>query len=382
MAALVLGTGLWVFHFSVDGVPGPVLAGEYISGFADLEVVVGYAAPAAALATIAAIMIARVEDNRVGWILGGMAIWMVSTFLLTMFIYFFNSEGAPGWHFANWLGTWPFVVGVASGLVLMYFPDGELISPRWRTLPWVTVVGFAGWALSEASTSRLGLEGEIPNAYASARLEGIGNALALLILAAVIGTVASLVVRFRDSTPDARLQLKWVAVGGVLQLAVLLGLWMIDILTPGEFPASAAIAGSLSTLIVPITLSVAILRFRLYAIDRIVSRTASYAVLAALLAAGTFGVVIGTQALFGFSNDLVVAGTTLALVAVFNPVRRRLHRIMDQKFNRSAFDAERVTQALAARLQDTTSMDDLVSELESTLQATFAPTTIGIWIRR
>jgi hypothetical protein len=255
------------------------------------------------------------------------------------------------------------------------------LSPRWRLLPWLAVAGTVGWAISEASGPGLGLREELLNPLVNSERERIGDIISVLFFPAIAGTVASLIVRYRRSSPDIRLQIKWVGFGGVLQLAVLIGASAVDVVSRSDFPITAVLIGLLSMLIVPITLSVAILRFRLYAIDRLVSRTASYAVLVALLAGGTFGVVLGTQALFSFTSDLVVAGTTLALVAVFNPMRLRLHRTMDRRFNRRRFDAERVAEAFAARVGAADATDDLLVDLEAIVEKTIAPATFGIWIR-
>lgn len=381
LSALAIGLILWVVHLAVDGVPGPVLAGVYIAGAVDVAVLAVYIVAAGALTTIAAVMIGRVPENRIGWILGAMSVWMVSTFLVIMVLYFFHTHGQPGWDLANWLGTWTFVPTVPSSLVLILFPTGRLLSKRWRVVPWLAVLGTAGWALSEATGTGIGLREELTNPYSSPDLVRIADTVAVLLLPALVGTVASLVIRFRRSSPEARLQIKWVAFGGVLQVAVILLAWGTDVIRRSDFPVSVVLVGMLSMLIVPIALSVAILRYRLYAIDRLVSRTASYTLLAALVAGGSFGGVIGTQALLGFSNELAVAGTTLALFTLFNPVRRRLHSMMDRRFNRSRFDADRVAEAFAARVGAAAATDGLLVDLETTVRQTLAPASFGMWTR-
>lgn len=381
LSALAIGLILWVVHLAVDGVPGPVLAGVYIAGAVDVAVLAVYIVAAGALTTIAAVMIGRVPENRIGWILGAMSVWMVSTFLVIMVLYFFHTEGQPGWDLANWLGTWTFVPTVPSSLVLILFPTGRLLSKRWRVVPWLAVLGTVGWALSEATGMGLGLREELTNPFSSPDLVRIADTVAALLLPALVGTVASLVIRFRRSSPEARLQIKWVAFGGVLQVAVILLSWGMDVSSRSDFPVSVVLVGMLSMLIVPIALSVAILRYRLYTIDRLVSRTASYTLLAALVAGGSFGGVIGTQALLGFSNELAVAGTTLALFALFNPVRRRLHSMMDRRFNRGRFDADRVAEAFAARVGAAAATDGLLADLETTVRQTLAPASFGMWTR-
>lgn len=124
----------------------------------DAVVVVVYIVAAGALATVAAVMVARVPDNRIGWILGAIAVWMVVTFLLIMVLYHLHSPGDTQTALANWLGTWTFVIAVPTSLVLMIFPSGKLPSPRWRLLPWLAVIGTAGWVVLEATSEKLGAE--------------------------------------------------------------------------------------------------------------------------------------------------------------------------------------------------------------------------------
>jgi hypothetical protein len=380
--ALLTGLGLWVIHGVLRGVPGPVIAGVYVAGVIDTAVLAVYVLAAAALTTVAAVMLSRVGENRIGWILGGVASWMVFTFLLIIVLYFFHSPDESQTAFANWLGAWTFVPAVPTSLVLMFFPSGTLISRRWRFLPWFALVGTAGWATTEATGEYLGLQNELVNPFANATLLEVADTVVFLFLPALIGTVASLVVRYRNSSPDVRLQIKWVAFGGALQVALILLMWAVEEVSPNDYPVEAVLVGTFSTLLVPIALGVAILRFRLYDIDRLVSRTATYVVLSALVAGAYLGGVIGIQTALPSSGRLAVAGTTLVLAALFNPLRRRLQDQMDRRFNRRRFDAERVLAAFSARLREVSTVEDLASDLAVTLQRTLAPASIGVWIAR
>jgi hypothetical protein len=221
----------------------------------------------------------------------------------------------------------------------------------------------------------------LPNPYANSQLEGLGGVVVFLFLPALIGTVASVVARFRKASPEVRAQIKWVAVGGLLQIASILGTWVLDAISGDDFPIAGVLVAMVSSLFVPVALGVAILRYRLYDIDHLVSRTVSYAVLGALLGVLFFGGVIGIQALVGATSDLAIAATTLAVAALFDPLRRRLHDLMDRRFNRSRFDAERVVQGFTARLNNITSTDLIASDLRTTLERTVAPASLGIWMR-
>jgi hypothetical protein len=372
VAALLAGLALWIVKGVVRGVPGPV----------DAVGVVANVGTGAALATIGMIMIVRVPKNPIGWFFGAVATWMATTFLLVILLYFLNSPGDAGTDLANWLGNWTFVFSVPTSLILMYFPSGALPSPRWRILPWLAIIGTVGWATLEATRDSIGVDPGLPNPYSNHSLARVGEVVTLLLLPALFGTIASLVVRYRGSSPDVRLQIKWVSLAGAFQIVVMLGLWALDTFQPEAFGPEAVALGGLSLLAIPIALGVAILKYRLYDIDRLVSRTVSYAVLGSLLAGVFFVGVLGTQAVFGASSDLAVAGTTLAVAALFDPVRRRLHGLMDRKFNRKRFDFERVVDAFSTRVSSVTDTDDLSSDLCATLAETLAPASIGLWIRR
>lgn len=381
LGLLVVALGLWVVQGVLRGVPGPVVVGVYVAGAVDTVVVVVTVLATAALATVATTILARVPANRIGRILWWISAWMVATFFLTMALYFLHAPTAEETAFANWLGSWAFVFFAATPLVLMIFPTGSLPSSRWRLLPWLAVLGTIGWAATEAFGDRLGLQGELPNPYANAQLERLGGFVVFLFLPALIGTVASVVVRYRHASPEVRAQIKWVAVGGFLQIASILVTWLLDAVSGNDFPIAGVLMAMVSSLFVPVTLGVAILRYRLFDIDHVVSRTFSYALLGALLSALFFGGVIGTQAVLGATSDFAVAATTLAVAAIFDPMRRRLHTLMDRRFNRSRFDAERVVEGFTSRINNITSTDLISSDLRSTLERTVAPASLGIWIR-
>jgi uncharacterized membrane protein YdcZ (DUF606 family) len=209
----------------------------------------------------------------------------------------------------------------------------------------------------------------------------MGQVVVLLLIPALIGTIASLVIRYRKASEEVRAQIKWVAVGGFLQIAVGFMLWVAEILPGEDYPIQAVLVGMVSTLIIPFALAVAILKYRLYDIDHLVSRTVSYAVLAGVLGAFFVGGVLGAQAVLGATSDLAVAATTLAVAAIFDPLRRRLHGVMDRRFNRGRFDAERVVEAFTTRMSAVTTTESLSSDLADTVEATLAPESFGIWIR-
>jgi hypothetical protein len=207
---------------------------------------------------------------------------------------------------------------------------------------------------------------------------------AWILLAAFVGAVASMTVRFRRSVGVERLQLKWFSYAVGLMLAwTLLGevLWESvlghdDLLGGSVFPF-----GLLLTLI-PITIAVAILRYRLYAIDRIVSRTVSYGLLVGLLAfVYVGGVFVVGSVLPEAQTDLGVAASTLAVAVLFTPLRQRLQRAVDRRFNRSRYNAERVIEEFARGLRNQVDLGEVSSGLRLVLDRTIQPVTTQIWLR-
>lgn len=381
VVACLLGFGLWFVQGVVRGVPGPVISGVYVAGPVDAGIVVAYVVTGVALATIGAILVTRVPGNPIGWILGAGAVWLASTFLLIVSLYFLHAPEAPETALANWLGDWTFVIPASLSLVLLIFPTGRVPTPRWRLLPWMGIIGVAGWVTLEATEATLGVDQTRPNPYANPGLNRVANLAAILLLPALIGTIASLIVRYRGAPPEVRQQIKWVALGGLVAIVVWMLIWGMSVFRPDDFGSIAVAVGTLAGLITPVALTVAILRYRLYDIDHLVSRTVSYSVLAVLLAGVYFGGVIGLQTVFPSSGGFAVAGTTLGLAALFNPLRHRLRDVVDRRFNRQRFDAERVIEGFTSRMNNVTTTDSLSTDLTETLEQTLAPTSIGIWIR-
>jgi hypothetical protein len=243
------------------------------------------------------------------------------------------------------------------------------------------IIGVAGWVTLEATDGTLGVEQTLPNPYANPGLNRVGNLAAIVLLPVLIGTITSLIVRYRGSSPEVRQQIKWVALGGLIAIVVWLLIWGMAVFRPDDFGTTAAAVGTLAGLVTPVALTVAILRYRLYDIDHLVSRTVSYTVLAVLLAGAYFGGVIGVQTVFPSAEGFAVAGTTLGLAALFNPLRRRLRDAVDRRFNRQRFDAERVIEGFTSRMSNLTTNDTLSIDLTETLEQNLAPASIGIWIR-
>jgi hypothetical protein len=353
----------------------------------------------AAFGLVGALLLYRRPGHRLGWLLAGIGTLALLGGSANEYVLAVTRAGGSASDLVAWLVWlsnwfwWPVVGGVFVFLPLL-FPDGRPPTPRWR---WVLIIGMLailGLVLASALQERYTatILGEIPSIENPLGIEGLTAAEegvlyevpAWILLAAFVGAVASMTVRFRRSVGVERLQLKWFSYAVGLMLAwTLLGevLWESvlghdDLLGGSVFPF-----GLLLTLI-PITIAVAILRYRLYAIDRIVSRTVSYGLLVGLLAfVYVGGVFVVGSVLPEAQTDLGVAASTLAVAVLFTPLRQRLQRAVDRRFNRSRYNAERVIEEFARGLRNQVDLGEVSSGLRLVLDRTIQPVTTQIWLR-
>jgi hypothetical protein len=264
-------------------------------------------------------------------------------------------------------------------------PTGSLPSPRWRWWAWATAVAPVVSLLAITLAPRpfdqpyQGTENPLD-------LSGLGGApLAIYQLAfgvanlAVLVGAGSLVVRFRRARGGERQQLRWVALAAALAL---LGSVVVLVAVPlGTSPVLLGWVAGVYIAIVPVAIGAAILRYRLYDLDRIISRTLAYGLLTLLLGGGYAGVVLGLGQLLGRDSSLVVAAATLAVAAAFQPARRRIQRAVDRRFNRRRYDAARMIQAFSGRLRQQVDLEALTGELLAVVEQTMQPTRISLWLR-
>jgi hypothetical protein len=193
----------------------------------------------------------------------------------------------------------------------------------------------------------------------------------------VVVAAASLVVRFRHARGTERQQLRWVALA-----AALVPLAGMVVLAGMAVEVTAVVTWALSAFaVLPLAIGAAILRYRLYDLDRIISRTLAYGLLTVLLGGGYASVVLGLGQLLGRSSPLVVAAATLAVAAVFQPARRRVQAAVDRRFNRRHHDAAGIIQRFGARLRDQVDLDTLSSDLLMVADQTMQPTQASLWLR-
>ena len=345
-------------------------------------------------ATIGALMVARVPRNPIAWILlgvgllGGLRILATgSADLVLLAGYGARGVGeASAW--LSFLLFWPTIV-VPVTFVLLLFPDGRLPSPRWRFVAWSAAVSISALAALAAFAPDVENPRWRENPFA---LNGDSPVLVVLevissitVFPALFGAAASLIVRSRRAKDVERQQLKWVAYGGataVLLLVLLLQVPDSEADPLQEVMVQVGFVGALA--MVPASIAIAILRYRLYDIDRIISRTVSYTLLSGVLVSiYVAGVLLLSRALasVGAGSDLAVAVATLAAAAVFQPARRRIQNAVDRRFNRRRYDAQRTVDAFSSRLQNEFDLDALGSELVHVAAKTMEPATLSLWLR-
>ena len=329
---------------------------------------------------VGALIVAHRPGNAVGWIFSAIALLAITGALAEEYAAY-GTATLAAW-FASW--AWYPTIGLALAFTPLLFPDGRLPSPRWRPVAWLagaTTAAISGLAAVQP-TLELGGGREVDNPVgvaivgdperSAAGLVAL-NLLAVLVLAAVV----SLVVRFRRSRGDERLQLKWFTYAAALLPLVLLGDLLPD-------PVSNLLF-AVAIMFLPVAAGIAILRYRLYDIDRLINRTLVYGLLTVLLAGVYAGAVLVLGQLFGgLGRDppsWAVAGATLAVATLFRPARRRIQAVVDRRFNRRKYNAAQTIQAFSTRLREQVDLDTLSTELLSVVDQTMEPTRILLWLR-
>jgi hypothetical protein len=335
-------------------------------------------------AVVGGLVASRRPANPVGWLFLGSA----GCFALSEVAAEYASYGLTGAQAMAWLLSWLWVPGVTLLLVFLplYFPDGRLVSPRWGLVVRLALVFTVVVAVTSALKPGEIQEEGIVNPLGVEALRPIFDVLDMLVFGVyfllLFASAASLVVRFRRSGSVGRQQIKWLALA-----AVAIPVWFLT-----NAPVQAAVpalfivldAFIVSTLI-PLAAGIAILRHRLYDIDLIINRALVYGVLTASLALVYFGGIAALQgllrALTGQESSLVVVASTLAIAALFSPLRRRIQGFIDRGFYRRKYDAARTLEAFSAVLRDETDLDRLTPELLVVVRETMEPEHVSMWLR-
>jgi hypothetical protein len=349
------------------------------------------AVAAVSAVTVGAVVASRRPRHRVGWLVVALGLSLVAS----GFAFSYTRYGLVARPGA--LPAADYLAGFANGAVFLYLslasfillltPTGRLPSPRWRWWARVQVAAVVVAFLSSAlhPTPLYPEYPEIGNPLGVAGLAGgpltaafpVG---ALLILAGLPVGAVSLLLRFRRARGLERLQLRWLAVGAAVAAAALVVSLTALVVEDSDGVIFQAALG-FCVMALPLATGAAILRYRLYDLDRIISRTLAYGLLTVLLGTGYAAVVLGLGQLLGRDSSLVVAAATLAVAAVFQPARRRVQQVVDQRFNRRRHDAATTIAAFSARLRDQVDLTTLTGELLTVVDQTMQPTLASLWLR-
>ncbi len=346
----------------------------------------------------------RLPGNAIGWLLGlvGLSV-AAATFAEQYALY--GLATAPGSvpavrQIGALAGGFASLTVVLLAFLILLFPDGRLPSRRWRPVAWAMFVVAVGWATQgfQAGTT---VTGGLTNALLAAKVtypnpfgifprHGWYSDLlrVIFILAIVTGLliVASVLIRRRGASPELRRQLAWLGYVGVLTVLWVVALSLASVLAP------AAANTWLGTLIwgfltltpvagIPLACAVAILKYRLYEIDKIISRTLAYAIVTGLLVGIYAGLVLLATQVLTIKSPVAVAGSTLAAAALFTPLRSRVQHLVDRKFNRTRYDADRTLTAFATRLKDAVDQEAVRADLLHVVQRSLEPTHAAVWVR-
>lgn len=279
---------------------------------------------------------------------------------------------------ARWVQTWLFypIIGLVLPLLLL-FPTGRLLSRRWRWALWTAPLfalmasvgaAFHPWPSDEGGPNPLAVEGLATTWLFLQDVSGIP------LLVGVLAGIASVVIRFRRGSQVERQQIKWfLAASALLPIAIAVG---------DEYREIQGVVVPIAFILFPLAIGVAITRYRLYDIDRIVSRTVTYAAVTALLVGTYVTGVFTVGRLFPRQDSLAVVASTLAVAALFNPVRRRIQRAVDQYFNRPRYDAERTVEEFGRRLRgEGAPLESLEEELVDIVAGAMQPASVSVWVK-
>jgi hypothetical protein len=341
---------------------------------------------------VGALVASRRPTNPLGWIFCVIGLtqglvtagWEYGTYALR------TAPGTvPGGELASWFGAWTWALGLGLLLTfaLLLFPDGRLPSRRWRPVAWLSAVPIAILCGPVAASlwPRRGpalLDPAVEDPSVPPVLETLAAAAFPLMLVCGIACVLSLVVRFRRSRGVERQQLKWFVYAAAVTLAGVLVTESLNIREGSVLDVALTVGGIAVVPSIPVAAGVAILRYRLYEIDRIVNRTLVYGALTALLAVVYAAGALWLPRLLDLGeSQLTVAASTLAVAGLFGPARRRVQAVVDRRFNRRRYDAARTVEHFSARLRDQIELDTLRAELLAVVDRTVQPTRASLWLR-
>jgi hypothetical protein len=357
--------------------------------------------PFLAFPLVGALIASNRPENPIGWIcLAVGIIWMIMLISTAYGVYglVVRPGSVPFPAAIGSLGEWIWApaIGLFGIYLILLFPDGRLPSRRWRPLAWLSGVAIvlvsAGSALTPGPLEGLPM---IRNPFGLEKHPWVADAtlsLTLLLPLCMLASAVSLVLRFLRSKGEEREQIKWLAFA-----ALILGLGFSSYVIPGNIlPDDAGGADplwqnlledavTLSFAGIPVAVGIAILRYRLYEIDIIINRALVYVPLTAMLVLFYLGGVVSLQgafrALTGQGSQLAIVASTLAIAALFNPLRRRIQSFIDRRFYRRKYDARKTLEAFSVKLRDETDLEALNNDLVGVVRETMQPAHVSLWLR-
>ncbi len=395
LPALALVASL-VMDVAAVSVMGLALGNGGVQGLqtSDVETTIGVVLLAVGFPLVGAIILRRDPSSRLGWIYLTIGFWQALNLFSTGYTaraYEVRPAMLPFAAELSWVTIWAWVPSFTlfTTLGILLFPTGRMPSRRWWPVVVLAGVAFvlslvptavAAWPYRglplELATAR---DVPPPPGSALATAFAIQNGGQIVLMAAMLGSIGGLASRFRRSVGIERQQLKWFVFAAVIDLVIII-VWMFNVLPLWAGIATAVVLG----LAFPVAIGIAIARYRLFEIDLIIRRTLVYGALSGALVALYVGLVIGLQeALSGIApgNALAVAGSTLAVAALFQPLRRAIQASVDRRFYRSRYDASRTAERFSALLRQQVDLRRLSGDLAGAVEEALQPTTVTVWIR-
>ncbi len=357
------------------------LAAGLVDPEPDYGAIALYVVGIASFVVVGVLLIDRVPANPIGVLLLAAGTASVASAVIGAYA----SVGAlqvptwPAFEVARRIGDASFLYPIVIALVgvPLVFPSGRLPSPRFRWVVWITIANQVAWTVGALATTD-------DRTSADTGLVGLIEVFVLFsTLVAFGGAATAIAIRYRRGDLVQRQQIKWLAAVVCLAAAIIPAGFLIYNAAP-DLSNLLLNAGIVALFALPIVIGIAILRYRLYEIDRIISRTIAYIVISIALIAAYAGLVVvigGPLGNVAGGDTISVALSTLAVAVLFQPLRQRVQRIVDRRFNRARYDAERIASAFSARLRDEVDIETVTTQLRDTVQATIRPDRLGVWLR-
>ncbi len=326
------------------------------------------------------VLASRRPENRIGWLflVAGLGLGLAAfSNPYAVHALVVGRGSLPAGRLFGWVSNWIWSIPVAMlAFLFLLFPTGRLRSRRWRPAAWLVGGAFAlatvgalitatyTWASPFASPGP-GMPAGLP--------EVLGLMTTVLLTAPLLVSVVAIVVRFVKSAGEERLQLKWCAAAALVVAVVFAAAFWVN-------SGAVNVLLSLATLCLWTAIAIAVLKYRLYEIDRIISRTLAYTIVTGLLVGVYAGLVLLATRVLSVHTPIVVAAATLAAAALFSPLRRRVQQVVDRRFNRARYNADQTVAAFAARLQDAVNLNSIRDDLATVVGQALEPAHVSVWI--